>query len=172
MSFLWPILEDLGNLVNAKQGINLVRPSHLQCLVPWQWWMASFQANGNFTFCDSTLEQNRLSSHKEFATLLNRGSTWISEILHCLSIIWYSWLASDWRLELNQGERRLSPNLERLSSHWNTALGHLLACIYQKNFSIQWGEGEKTQNLSHSSSEATGKTSTEHPKRIIFPWSW
>lgn len=28
---------------------------------------------------------------------------------------------------------------------------------------------EKTQNLSHSSSEATGKTSTEHPKSIIFP---
>jgi len=63
--------------------------------------MASFQANGNFTFCDSTLEQNRLSSHKEFAILLNRGCTWISEILHCLSIIWYSWLAPDWRLQLN-----------------------------------------------------------------------
>lgn len=40
--------------------------------------------------------------------------------------------------------------------------------IKKKTFQLN-ERREKTQNLSHSSSEATGKTSTEHPKSIIFP---
>lgn len=38
----------------------------------------------------------------------------------------------------------------------------------EKTFQFTERRG-KTQNLSHSSSEATGKTSTEHPKSVIFP---
>lgn len=49
-------------------------------------------------------------------------------------------------------------------------LGTYWPVFIKKTF--QFNEGrEKTQNLSHSSSEATGKTSTEHPKSIIFPRS-